>query len=127
MHRKKFLASALLAAPALALGKNIFPVSSNGNPVPFVVGAGKSRFGETIKFLGIHPNDLKISGKDTDGQLCVLEYSAFAKTGPMLHNHFTQDAISMDTEESNRIVVGNETQVHDPGDSIFLPHNIPHT
>ncbi len=127
MHRKKFLASALLATPAFALGKNIFPDSSTGTPTPFVVGAGKSRFGETIKFLGIHPNDLKISGKDTDGQLCVLEYTGFAKTGPMLHVHLKQDEIFLVTEGSYRFVVGSETHILAAGDSIFLPRNIPHT
>ncbi|MFZ1528051.1 MAG: cupin domain-containing protein [Ferruginibacter sp.] len=127
MHRKNFLASALLAAPAFALGKNIVPDFSNGNPTAFVVGAGKSRFGETVKFLGVHPNDLKISGKDTDGQLSVFEYTGFAKTGPMLHIHFNQDEIFMITEGSYRFVVGSQTYILSTGDSIFLPRNIPHT
>jgi len=94
MQRKQFLLSSLLAAPALAFAKTNW-LSSKAASVtdPFIVDAGKSRFGEVVKFLGVHPNDLKISSKDTGGQLAVFEYTGLGKVGPMLHMHFEQDEI----------------------------------
>lgn len=125
MQRKQFLLSALLAAPALTIAKNTS--TNNSNPEPFIVNAHQSRFGDTVKFLGVHPNDLKISGKDTNGQLSVFEYTGLAKVGPALHVHFKQDEIFMVTEGEYRFVVGKQTHVLTAGQTIFLPRNIPHT
>src|SRR5215218_1760780 len=41
----------------------------------FRVGAGKARFDEQIK-LGGEPSDCKVSAKDTDGAMCVFEFTA---------------------------------------------------
>ena len=70
MQRKQFILSSLLAAPALAMG-NISKINTPpfSGTEPFIVGDGKSRFGDVVKFLGVHPNDLKISSKDTWIQL----------------------------------------------------------
>jgi len=128
MHRKKFLFSTLLAIPGLVWAKSSSAekkdIPATG---PFLVDAGKSRFGEVVKFLGKHPNDLKISSKDTGGQLSVFEYTGLGKVGPMLHVHFTQDEIFMVTAGEYRFVVGEETHVLKAGQTIFLPRNIPHT
>lgn len=128
MKRSSFLLTSLLAAPAFVFSKNSFqikmPASNEG---PFIVDAGKSRFGETVKFLGLHPNDLKISSKDTSGQLSVFEYTGLGKAGPMLHVHFEQDEIFTVTEGEYRFVVGDATHVLTAGQTIFLPRNIPHT
>jgi quercetin 2,3-dioxygenase len=126
MNRKDFLLNSLLTLPAVALGKGQ-AASIPSNPSPFVVDAGKSRFGEVIKFLGVHPNDLKISSKDTDGQLSVFDYTGLAKVGPMLHVHFKQDEVFTVIEGSYRFVVGSETHVLGPGQTIFLPRGIAHT
>lgn len=118
----------LLAAPALAMSRIPFKLSTvmiKGEP--FIVDSGKSRFGEVVRFLGVHPNDLKISSKDTDGQLSVFEYTGLGKVGPMLHIHFEQDEIFMVTEGEYRFVVGKETHVLKAGQTIFLPRGIPHT
>lgn len=128
MQRKDFLLTSLMAAPALALSNN----NSNrekqlSNPEPFIVDAGKSRFGEVVKFLGVHPNDLKISSKDTDGQLSMFEYTGFGKTGPMLHVHLYQDEIFTVVEGEYRFVVGKNTHLLKAGQTIFLPRGIPHT
>mgnify|MGYP000878037606 CR=1 FL=1 len=128
MKRKEFLLKSLLAAPAVAFGDTL--AAQNTLPEkkqPFTVAAGKSRFGDTIKFLGVHPNDLKISSKDTNGQLSVFEYTGLAKVGPMLHVHLHQDEIFTVTEGQYRFVVGNETHVLGAGETIFLPRGIAHT
>lgn len=125
MNRKNFLLAGLAATPLFSLAKlaSAAPVTDQ----PFVVGAGQSRFGDLIRFLGVHPNDLKISSKDTGGQLSVFEYTGLAKTGPMLHIHFNQDEVFMITEGTYRFVAGNQTHHLVAGDTIFLPRNIPHT
>jgi quercetin dioxygenase-like cupin family protein len=129
MQRKNFLLTSLLALPAMALSNNNIPGSTGATATePFIVDAGKSRFGDVVKFLGVHPNDLKISGKDTGGQLSVFEYTGLAKTGPSLHIHFKQDEIFTVIEGEYRFVVGKETHVLTQGQTIFfLPRNIPHT
>jgi quercetin dioxygenase-like cupin family protein len=128
MQRKQFLLSSLLSLPALVWAKSSFPKgSTTAAKEPFVVDAGKSRFGEVVKFLGVHPNDLKISSKDTEGQLSVFEYTGLGKVGPMLHVHFEQDEIFTVIEGEYRFVVGNKTHTLKAGQTIFLPRNIPHT
>lgn len=126
MQRKDFLTKTLLTVPALALAGTT-KAATNSTKEPFIVDAGKSRFGEDNKFMGVHPNDLKISGKDTDGQLSVFDYVGYAKVGPALHIHFHQDEIFTVIEGEYRFVVGKETHVLKTGQTIFLPRGIPHT
>jgi quercetin dioxygenase-like cupin family protein len=128
MKRKEFFAKTALLLPSVAIMGNL--VAQKASPKkskPFIVDAGKSRFGEVVKFLGVHPNDLKISSKDTNGQLSVFDYIGTAKVGPMLHVHLDQDEIFTVIEGSYRFVVGSETHVLNAGQTIFLPRNIPHT
>lgn len=128
MKRKEFLFSSLLATPLLAMSRNLLTSADSVlQGEPFIVDAGKSRFGETVRFLGVHPNDLKISARDTNGQLSVFEYTGLGRTGPMLHVHLEQDEIFMVTAGEYRFVVGNETHILKAGQTIFLPRNIPHT
>jgi quercetin dioxygenase-like cupin family protein len=125
MQRRTFLTlSGLAALPLASMAKFSKYVSTK---TAFVIGKGKSRFGDDIKFLGVHPNDLKISSKDTDGQLSVFDYTGLGKVGPALHVHFNQDEIFTVIEGTYRFVVGDETKLLGPGDTIFLPRNIPHT
>jgi quercetin dioxygenase-like cupin family protein len=93
----------------------------------FKVNAGKSRTGEVMRYKGIHPNDLKISAKDTNGQLSFFEFTGLTKEGPPLHVHFNQDEFFYIVEGTYRFVVGNQTHILKAGDTIFLPRNIPHT
>jgi quercetin dioxygenase-like cupin family protein len=125
MNRKKFLLAGLAATPLVSFAQQL--VTTRENKEPFVVGKGQSRFGDVIRFMGVHPNDLKISSKDTGGQLSVFEYTGLGKVGPMLHVHYKQDEIFMVTEGTYRFVVGNETKNLVAGDTIFLPRNVPHT
>lgn len=128
MKRKDFLLSGLASLPGIAMaGSLVKQTKATSTSKPFIVDEGKSRFGEVVKFLGVHPNDLKISSKDTDGQLSVFEYTGLGKVGPMLHLHMYQDEIFTVIEGEYRFVVGEETHVLKPGQTIFLPRNIPHT
>lgn len=128
MKRKEFVKNGLLALPALTIANLLHATPKKPTSTkPFVVDAAKSRFGDVVKFLGVHPNDLKISGKDTNGALSVFEYTGLGKVGPMMHVHFKQDEIFCVTEGKYRFVVGNETHILETGQTIFLPRNIPHT
>jgi quercetin 2,3-dioxygenase len=127
MKRKDFLLNSLLAAPAAAMAGMPLPTANSSQKEPFVVDNGKSRFGEAVRFMGVHPNDLKISGKDTAGQLSMFDYQGFSKVGPMMHIHFHQDEIFTVINGEYRFVVGKETHVLGAGQTIFLPRGIPHT
>lgn len=125
MERKKFLQTGMIAAAVLATGKTALSASSEKKP--FKIAAGKGRFNESFLYKGKNPNDIKIAGKDTDGQLAMFEYIGYEKIGPSLHVHFYQDEVFYVVEGHYRFVVGAETIMMNPGDTIFLPRNVPHT
>ncbi|HEK22037.1 MAG: cupin [Mucilaginibacter sp.] len=125
MERKQFLQTGLGAAALLVIRKTA--VANPPAEKPFKVIAGEGRFGEFFFYKGKNPNDIKISGKDTNDQLAMFEYIGYEKTGLSLHVHFHQDEIFYVTEGNYRFVVGEETIMMSPGDTIFLPRNIPHT
>jgi quercetin dioxygenase-like cupin family protein len=128
MQRKDFLAKSILALPAITGFHHLIAQSTKSSTTkPFIVDAGKSRFGEVVKFLGVHPNDLKISGKDTNGQLAMFDYSGLGKVGPTLHVHFKQDEIFTVINGTYRFVVDDTSHTLNAGQTIFLPRNIPHT
>lgn len=134
MQRRHFLATSLLAAPAAAFASGLpcptLPPAADA-PAPaatgsFVVGAGEGRFQEKT-FVGPNPNDIKISGKDTDGALAVFEYTGVAKGGPSLHLHVAQDEVFYVVSGEYLFVVGDEQRQLKAGDTIFLPRQVPHT
>ena len=128
MKRSNFLKGGLLAISSFAGIHRLFASNNTTtNKIPFIVDRGKSRFHSIVKFLGVHPNDLKISGKDTNGALSLFEYTGYAKVGPMLHIHFKQDEIFYIVEGEYRFVVGDKIVNLAKGDTIFLPRMIPHT
>jgi hypothetical protein len=60
----------------------------------FKVNSGEARFGIHYKMKGVTLNvlDIKISSKDTDGEIAVFEQNGFTpKGGPPLHVHPYQD------------------------------------
>ncbi len=125
MNRKKFLLSTLAATPLIAftqLQQKVKQVKK-----AFKVDAGKARVNETILYKGKHPNDVKISGADTGGELAVFEYTGYDTIGPSLHLHVNQDEIFYVIEGAYRFKVGDEFMMLKAGDTIFLPRNVAHT
>lgn len=127
MQRRKFLTDATIASTiaVTALSANASPKIADKKG--FIVKAGEARSGVHTPFQGVNPNDVKISGKDTDGQLAVFEYIGTQKVGPGLHVHFHQDEVFHVIEGEYRFQLGNEKSILKAGDTIFLPRNIPHT
>jgi len=126
MERKKFIQQSIGAVTLLALGKSA-SAANVSEKKPFKIEAGKGRFNESFLYKGKNPNDIKISGKDTDGQVAMFEYIGYEKIGPSYHVHFDQDEVFYVVSGNYRFVVGGETLIIGPGDTIFLPRNIPHT
>ncbi len=125
MERKSFILAGLGASAMFAIGRSA--QSRSYTNTAFKISAGKSRFNEKFLYQGKHPNDIKISKKDTDSNLAIFEYTGFEKTGPPLHIHLHQDEIFYVLNGKYRFVVGNETMVAEPGDTLFLPRNVAHT
>jgi quercetin dioxygenase-like cupin family protein len=124
MQRRKFVQAAIVGVSAMTISESFGKTRSKKG---FKVDSGKDRFNEPIKYRGVNPNDVKISAKDTDGQLSVFEYVGFQKIGPPLHVHFNQDEIFYVVEGEFLFQLDSEKMTLKAGDTIFLPQNVPHT
>ena len=125
MQRRNFIQATLASMPVIATTGKLSTTFRNKKG--FKVNAGKDRFDQPIKYRGVNPNDVKISSKDTDGQLTVLEYVGFEKIGPPLHVHFDQDEIFYVVEGEYLFQLDTERMTLKAGDTIFLPRAVPHT
>lgn len=124
MQRRKFLTVSSLA---LAMGTVPEGKAKSTSANSFIVKAKEARFGVHTPFMGVNPNDVKISGKDTYGQLAVFEYIGTQKVGPSLHVHFYQDEIFTVVEGEYLFQVADKKDILKAGDTIFLPRQVPHT
>jgi len=131
MKRNKFIAAVLTFAAvpfapfaAIAQKKSITRASKG-----FKIQAGEGRIHGHIKLKGVNANilDVKISGKDTDGDLAIFEQTSLSPgRGTPLHIHPTQDEIFYVLEGSYFFKVGEDKFHLTTGESIFLPRNVPH-
>lgn len=138
MQRRDFLAFTL-ALPALAywplrgvgrppgLAADTAANAADAPPAGFVVRAGQSRFGVPTPFKGIHPNDLKVSARDTGGGLALFDYVGLEPAGPSLHLHRAQDEVFYVVEGEFLFQLGEEKRLVGPGETVFLPRQVPHT
>jgi quercetin 2,3-dioxygenase len=126
MQRREFILTSLMAFPAYACSTSK-RTGSGMAAKPFVVRAGDSRFHQPTPFNGVNPNDLKVSTRDTTGKLSAFDYRGVQKVGPMLHSHLFQDEMFFVLEGEFVFQVGEERQMLQMGDLIFLPRNVPHT
>jgi quercetin 2,3-dioxygenase len=127
MERKKFLLTTAAAIPALLIGQNVQAQKLKRPNKGFVVKATESRFNENTLISGKSPNDIKVSQKDTNGDLTVFEYTGNEKGGPPLHIHPHQDEIFFIVQGEYIFQVGNDKHTLKAGDTIFLPRTVPHT
>lgn len=91
----------------------------------FRVGAQKDRYEEELLVMGGR-FDLKVSSRDTGGDLCIYDTIRGAKGGPALHRHFSQDEWFYVIRGEFIAQVGDDTLSLHPGDSAFAPRKIPH-
>lgn len=89
----------------------------------FSVAAGSGRFGEHVK-LGTEPIDCKVSGKDTNGALCIFEFTG-SSGGPRV-THFEQDEWIYIIEGEFDFVIGKKRSRLCAGESIFIPRGTSH-
>ena len=129
MKRNRFLGSlAILGVlPLLSFSrvKRFFMREDKG----FKIVAGEGRIHGHIQLKGVNSNymDVKISGKDTDGDLAIFEQTSLSPgKGTPLHVHNSQDEIFYVIEGAYYFQVGNEKYHISVGDSIFLPRKVPH-
>lgn len=129
MKRNKFITAmtALLSAPFLSLAKGKTQPSRPGKA--FKINAGEGRLHGHIQLKGVNTNilDVKISGKDTNGDLAIFEQTSLSQgKGTPLHVHLHQDEVFYVLEGAYYFQVGEEKFNLTVGDSIFLPRQVPH-
>ncbi len=112
---------------ATALMSQAKATTEVGTANPFVVKAGEARFGVHTPYRGVNANDVKVSGKDTNGQLAIFEYIGKQKIGPSVHVHHHQDEVFSIIEGEYLFQIGNEKFMAKAGDTVFAPRGIPHT
>jgi quercetin dioxygenase-like cupin family protein len=127
MNRRNLIALLVsLPVALIARTKSVVAMSAGKG---FRVKAGEARFGTHYKMKGVTLNnlDIKISGRDTDGQLAVFEQTGMTPSGgPPLHIHPYQDEWFYVLEGEYRFQVGDEKVELKAGDTIFLPREVPH-
>src|SRR5689334_895157 len=122
MKRRLFLQFPLLAS-VLAANAN---TSSNERPLKgFKVAANKDRYQEDLLIMG-GKFDLKVSSKDTDGDLLIYDTVRHEKGGPAVHLHHKQDEWFYILKGEFILKVGDDTFNLSPGDCAFAPRTIPH-
>lgn len=106
--------------------KGIKKMKSQQMFVGFSVAAGKDRFNEQIKLGGPggEPNDCKVSGQDTEGAMCVFEFTG-ASGGPP-HVHHDQDEWIYVVEGAFEVHVGKKRFQLSAGESVFMPRKLAH-
>lgn len=91
----------------------------------FRVGKDEDRHQEELLIMGGR-FDLKVSAKDTGGELCIYDTTRQSKGGPALHVHHSQDEwFYVIRGEFIVQVAGRTVRLH-PGDTAFAPRNQPH-
>jgi len=91
--------------------------------VGFNVAAGDDRFDEHLK-LGGYPVDCKVSAKDTNGAMCIFEFTGTGGGPRHLHHH--QDEWIYIVHGELDLEVGSEQRHMCAGESVFLPREVAH-
>ena len=91
----------------------------------FRVGSQQDRDDGSLPIMGGR-FDLKVSAKDTGGDLCIYDTVRSTKGGPPLHRHYSQDEWFYIIRGEFLVQVGDDRIKLVPGDSAFAPRRIPH-
>lgn len=101
-------------------------VSQNGEH-GIMVPRGGDRFAVERKVFGVMPFAIKISSRDNEGALLVIEQANAYPGGPPRHVHHAQDEWFYAVQGSYVVEVGGETHHLSAGDAILAPRGVPHT
>ncbi len=126
MNRRLFCQIPLFASALIAESATAKPPQDPRATKGFKVDGDKGRLGEELLMMGGQFR-LKVSAKDTGGQLCIYDTTRKEKGGPGLHRHFHQDEWFYVMSGEFVIRVGDDLLHLKPGDSAFAPRQIPHT
>jgi len=129
MKRNSFIAAVLSLASLPLFSFKEWEPEKNRKKEGFKVKAGEGRYHGDLRLRGVNANILqvKISGKDTDGDLAIFEQISLSQgKGTPLHVHYFQDEIFSILEGAYIFLVGEQKYSLTEGDSIFLPRNVPH-
>ena len=129
MNKKNFIAALLTIAtiPMWAIAKIENTTKNIGEG--FKIKSGEGRLHGHLKIKGVNSNvlDVKVSGKDTNGDLAIFEQTSLSQgRGTPLHIHDNQDEIFYIIEGAYYFQVGDTKYHMEVGDSIFLPRKVPH-
>lgn len=129
MKRNRFIAT----AAALAATPLVFGIHTQKEEMRldkgFKINAGEGRIHGHMKLKGVNSNilDLKLSGKDTNGDLAIFEQTSLSQgRGTPLHVHHFQDELFFVIEGEYYFQVGEDKYHLKVGDSIFLPRKVQH-
>jgi len=126
MKRRQFVQSALMAAPISFITDRVMPPEAGK---AFKVQKGEGRFHGHIQLKGVNANiqDVKVSGKDTNGALAIFEQTGLSpKRGVPVHIHPDQDEIFQVLEGEYHFLVDKQKFKLTEGESIFLPKKVAH-
>jgi quercetin dioxygenase-like cupin family protein len=131
MQRRRFLQTSLAALPLAAASAALAaPAAAADRPGKgFKASAGEGRYHGHIQLKGVNQNvlDVKVSGRDTGGDLAIFEQTSLSPgRGTPLHVHLGQDEIFHVLDGEYAFLVGEERFRLRPGDTIFLPRQVPH-
>jgi DNA-binding transcriptional MerR regulator len=120
LEKKLARAQTLIATinKTIAHVKGTKKMSSEEMFAGFRVAPGGTRFDEVVTLRG-QPYDCKVSGRDTDGAICVFEFTG-ASSGPR-RLHRDQDEWIYVVDGELMFVVGEKQFQAGPGESVFLP------
>ncbi len=91
--------------------------------IGFRVAAGDDRLGEQIK-LGGEPHDCKVSSQDTDGAMCVFEFTGHG--GGPRHLHYDRDEWIYVIDGEFEFEVGEKRMRLGAGECVFIPRRVAH-
>jgi mannose-6-phosphate isomerase-like protein (cupin superfamily) len=123
MNRRRFLQYPFAAMALASVGRAA--TSPDRSAKGFRVGSKMDRYDEELLIMGGR-FDLKVSGKDTGGDLCIFDTIRQEPGGPALHRHFSQDEWFYMIQGEFIVRVGEDTVRLHPGDSALAPRMIPH-
>jgi quercetin dioxygenase-like cupin family protein len=127
MNRRDFIKLPLAAAVMAAMTRgasNESPTTSRSH-AGFRVGAQKDRYEEELMIMGGR-FDVKVSARDTGGDLLIYDTIRSAKGGPAFHRHHFQDEWFYVIRGEFIVQVGDDVVHLHPGDSAFAPRKVPH-